>query len=335
MLSLSLMVTSWAPSPKGNTIAIRPPGSLFVSVLRMRVGTLVRSLLAALATRSLAHPPAHVYLASYTSTTLSAAPQPPYGLGAHITIAKPPVFARLLTFLFLFFALSISSEARCFFTLDTAPRDWNVAPKGQCLGVGLPQWQASAARLPLGQTYTKIPRRLVSMQGEDQAPKCLFSSKDTTALDSTKKVKTGFSPKKIVLMSLVLPGSGQFINKKYWKLPIVAGGFYLGYRAIDFNIGEHNYYKNVLVQRAKYNNNLLPGIDDALVRQVRDAYNRQLQVSVLATGLFYILVAVDAFVDAHLSTFDVSDDLSFEPYVPSQDLLGLGQAQGITLRYHF
>jgi hypothetical protein len=138
-------------------------------------------------------------------------------------------------------------------------------------------------------------------------------------------------PKKAIIASLVLPGSGQVLNRKWWKLPLVAGGFITGGVVIAFNRREYVYYRDVLYQRVVNNFDPLnrPDVSDALVRQVRDNYGRQYQTSVLLTGLFYLIVAADAFVDAHLSTFDVSENLSLH-LTPATTHPGIG----LSLHYH-
>ena len=47
------------------------------------------------------------------------------------------------------------------------------------------------------------------------------------ALPDTLVVETGFKPdpKKAVIYSAIFPGLGQIYNRKYWKLPILYGGF--------------------------------------------------------------------------------------------------------------
>src|SRR4051812_40100095 len=51
-----------------------------------------------------------------------------------------------------------------------------------------------------------------------------------------------FNPRKALLYAAVVPGLGQIYNKKYWKLPLVYGGFGAMYWNINrFNNGYINY----------------------------------------------------------------------------------------------
>jgi hypothetical protein len=146
---------------------------------------------------------------------------------------------------------------------------------------------------------------------------------DRAKADSIRKA---FSPKKATLRSLILPGWGQAYNKKYWKIPIVYGA--LGVSAGIFIYNVKNYREIRFAYNAKFTAsrsgataadsvdyfniepNLLP-IDVNSLRSFRDEFRSNIDYSVLAFILLWGLNVVDATVDAHLKTFDVSPDLSF------------------------
>ncbi|MBK6930340.1 MAG: hypothetical protein IPH12_05530 [Saprospirales bacterium] len=146
------------------------------------------------------------------------------------------------------------------------------------------------------------------------------------------------NPRTAAFLSLALPGAGQAYNRKWWKLPIVyavLGG--LTYLELD-NIGEYNRLKKnykLLVDgdpatnptEAPYNQ-----LDATSMKQYRDQWRRYVEQSSVALGLAYILTATEAFVDAHLARFDVSDDLSLRPRVHSTDA---GPVFGIGLSLRF
>jgi len=130
------------------------------------------------------------------------------------------------------------------------------------------------------------------------------------------------SPRTATIMSLALPGLGQAYNHKYWKIPIIYAGFAAtGYFAIT-NSDEYHKFKDA------YNfkiNNLSgePPNDYAVkytadqLRAQRDYYRRNMELSYIIAGFVYILNAVDATVDAHLSSFDISENLSMGIVTPS------------------
>jgi len=124
--------------------------------------------------------------------------------------------------------------------------------------------------------------------------------------------------RKATIMSAVIPGLGQTYNKKYWKIPIIyaaLGG--LGYWGINNHI-QYKYYSDNL--RAEYDDdatttNSTPYSPDQLIVQ-KNYYKKFRDIAIMGGALVYALNIIDANVDAHLKTFDVSDDLSMKikPY---------------------
>ena len=136
-------------------------------------------------------------------------------------------------------------------------------------------------------------------------------------------------PVQAIWLGAVIPGYGQILNRKYWKLPIVYGGFLGCFYAINWNSNRFVSYKNAYLDitdgddrtnsyleiippgytidsyggTAAFTNLLKSGMD-------RARYNRDL--SIIVTIAYYGLTLIDAFVDAHLYDFDISPDLSFK-----------------------
>lgn len=137
--------------------------------------------------------------------------------------------------------------------------------------------------------------------------------------DSLSKV---YSPKKAAIRSAILPGLGQIYNKKYWKLPIVYGALGTCAGIFIYNLG--NYNDTRFAYKVKYNMRV-NRTDSALYTQIKDKlkplseeslrfYRNQFRRDIDYTALFFLalwgLNVVDATVDAHLKSFDVSPDLS-------------------------
>lgn len=118
---------------------------------------------------------------------------------------------------------------------------------------------------------------------------------------------------KATTLSILLPGAGQIYNKKYWKLPIVYGAIGgVGYLVYFNNKGYQRfkkaYYERLTCQCDEFQGR---GVSKTAIKSVRDGYRKNLELSYIGLVLTYLLTGVDAFVDAHLQTFDISDDLSF------------------------
>ena len=121
-------------------------------------------------------------------------------------------------------------------------------------------------------------------------------------------------PNRAAFYSAVLPGLGQIYNKKYWKLPIIYGGGAVFLYFVKRNDIRYNRYKNALIAETDNNpNNVNPFrlSADRLNSQV-DFYRRNRDYMIIFTCVFYGLNILDAYVDAHLNEFDVSDDLSMK-----------------------
>jgi len=152
----------------------------------------------------------------------------------------------------------------------------------------------------------------------------------TATIDSNasgKKIKqvTVHSPRKAAIRSAILPGWGQIYNKKYWKLPIVYGAIGItGYIFVD-NIKTYREYRSAYSIRYKAGlpppntdstgydglKEIYKKISPESIRAARDQFRQYIDYSVLFFLLFWGLNVVDASVDAHLKSFDVSPDLTF------------------------
>ena len=127
-----------------------------------------------------------------------------------------------------------------------------------------------------------------------------------------KKISVKHSPKKATILSACLPGLGQAYNHKYWKIPIFYAGIgTFGYFAYYTN-GLYWNYKNEYVYRV--NNptgiNSFPEYSSDQLQVKVDTYRRYRDLSLILMAAMYTLNLVDANVDAHMFTFDVSNNLS-------------------------
>jgi len=130
----------------------------------------------------------------------------------------------------------------------------------------------------------------------------------------TAKIKK-HSPTRAAIFSAVLPGLGQGYNRKYWKIPIVYAGFGLITYFIITNTNNYREYKEAYTYVASgdssYTDNSLVGrYDEQQLLDGKNYYQRNMELSYIIGGLWYLLNIIDASVDAHFLDYDVSEDLS-------------------------
>ena len=147
------------------------------------------------------------------------------------------------------------------------------------------------------------------------------------------KVKKDWStwkpdPKRALWLAIVFPGGGQIYNRKYWKLPLIYGGFMGCLYAMNWNNTMYKDYSQAYLDlmdndpgTQSYNQFLHLGttINDSnkerfvtLFKKRKDRYRRWRDMSFFVLVGVYALSVVDAYVDAELSVFDISKDLSLK-----------------------
>ena len=141
-----------------------------------------------------------------------------------------------------------------------------------------------------------------------------FFSTNNTSIDTTASKKKPHSPKKAGWMSTALPGLGQAYNKKYWKMPIVYGGFVGLSYGINVNYiyfaRYRDEYRNRLNGKTDLLNPHFAGYQDGNINAMKQDYQRKMETFIIITAVWYLFNILDAVVDAHLIGFNVSDDLS-------------------------
>ncbi len=201
--------------------------------------------------------------------------------------------------------------------------------------------------------------------GEDSTMVTLYAAADSLAqsnaasADSTVAAKTRRhklrkdgtifvpNPKRALWLSLVLPGAGQIYNRKYWKLPIIYGGFLGCTYALLWNQQMYDDYSQAYLDimdddpNTHSYTNMLPMNYDITGREEqfkkvfkhkRDYYRKYRDLSIFAFFGVYLISVVDAYVDAQLSTFDISKDLSVsvEPAsIEQHNAIGAGSGKAL------
>ena len=150
---------------------------------------------------------------------------------------------------------------------------------------------------------------------------------------SKQKVKRDWAtwrpdPQRALWLAMVLPGAGQIYNRKFWKLPIIYGGFMGCIYAISWNNMMYKDYSQAYLDimdndptTQSYNKFLHLGTQITSANEERykeifknrkDKYRRWRDLSFFVMLGVYALSVIDAYVDAELSVFDISKDLSLK-----------------------
>ena len=135
-------------------------------------------------------------------------------------------------------------------------------------------------------------------------------------------------PKRSLWLALVIPGAGQIYNRKYWKLPIFYGGFIGCIYAMSWNNMMYKSYSQAYVDimdsdpgTQSYNKFMHLGQQitesnkarwTGIFKSRKDKYRRWRDMSLFVMIGVYALSVIDAYVDAELSEFDISNDLSLK-----------------------
>jgi hypothetical protein len=201
------------------------------------------------------------------------------------------------------------------------------------------------------------------------------SAQDSTRVDESDSIvvrKNGkvipiesyaarYNPRRAMLLSAAFPGAGQIYNKKYWKVPLVWGGFVgLGY-GIWWNQNRYTFYRNGLFKLLSepaspavdpntsltaLGNVVINGklyfpvgatgtLDQAVLRNAVNKFRRDRDYLTIMSFIFYMLQMVDAHVDAHLKEFDLNPQLkvSIEPATNQNAYTGKSVGLGLTLKF--
>lgn len=239
------------------------------------------------------------------------------------------------------------------------------------LAIARPYGMESAASVPMDtvKTFDEMARELMEEEAQGRGADDTVSDPDTivssTPVDTARlrqlsdsllaqpiakaqqQVQKAFVPKptKALWLSLVLPGAGQIYNRKYWKLPIIYGGFLGCAYALTWNQMMYRDYSQAYLDimdddpNTKSYLDMLPpryditGREDQfkkIFKRKKDFYRRYRDLSAFCFIGVYLLSVVDAYVDAQLSEFDISPDLSMkvEPAVIGTPKLMGGTTSG-------
>lgn len=275
--------------------------------------------------------------------------------------------ARVLLTLFMGWLVDLQAIANHTMKVETSFEVSTLA----VLANARPYGMESAASVPMDtvKTFDEMARELMEEEAQGRGADDTVSDPDTivssTPVDTARlrqltdsllaqpiakaqqQVQKAFVPKptKALWLSLVLPGAGQIYNRKYWKLPIIYGGFLGCAYALTWNQMMYRDYSQAYLDimdddpNTKSYLDMLPpryditGREDQfkkIFKRKKDFYRRYRDLSAFCFIGVYLLSVVDAYVDAQLSEFDISPDLSMkvEPAVIGTPKLMGGTTSG-------
>lgn len=134
-------------------------------------------------------------------------------------------------------------------------------------------------------------------------------------------------PTKATWLAVIFPGGGQIYNRKYWKLPIIYGGFvgcayaltwngqmYSDYSQAYLDIMDDNPATDSFLDLLPPGYNVEANMDylKRVIKRKKDTYRRYRDMSVFVFIGVYAISIIDAYVDAELASFDLSQDLSMK-----------------------
>lgn len=200
----------------------------------------------------------------------------------------------------------------------------------------------------------KVSLGEVELSGSIAVPDSTDVAVDDSPYDRWEEREQVFNPdpNRAVWMSALFPGLGQLYNRRYWKLPIVIGAYMgLGY-ATSWNNGMLNdytkAYRDIMDSDPTTNSymNFFPpttqesDLDRTWLTQVlqsrKNFYRRNRDLCIIAMVGVYLVAMVDAYVDASLSHFDITPDLSMDVMpVLFQESRGMKPSVGLTWALNF
>ena len=174
---------------------------------------------------------------------------------------------------------------------------------------------------------------------QDSVPLMITDSLGQIALAGTAQLKSTHrkswrpasfnpDPMRAVWLSALFPGLGQIYNRRYWKLPIVVGGYVGLFYATTWNSNMLADYQRAyldIMDSDPTTNSYMDFFSSAykeedidkdwltsVLKQRKDYYRQYRDLCIICMIGLYAVCMIDAYVDAQLYHFDISPDLSMQ-----------------------
>ncbi|MBR2194074.1 MAG: hypothetical protein IJ911_00525 [Salinivirgaceae bacterium] len=128
--------------------------------------------------------------------------------------------------------------------------------------------------------------------------------------DSTYRAQ--HKPNKATFMSSLVPGLGQYYNQKYWKIPIIYGGFTGLIYYASYNNYVYKKYRREYKWATDDDDRTVSQYPAANTERLKDTWRRYRDICFIGIGALYLLQVIDANVDAHFFNFTIDKDLSIK-----------------------
>lgn len=158
--------------------------------------------------------------------------------------------------------------------------------------------------------------------------------RDSLAKDSAFRATYGEvrvftpNPTRAVWLSALFPGLGQIYNRRYWKLPIIVGGYVGLAYATSWNNGMLKDYTKAYSDAMDNDPNTKSYMDffpsttkeedidttwlQSILKSRKDFYRRNRDLCIISMVALYLVCMIDAYVDASLAQFDITPELSMQ-----------------------
>jgi len=148
----------------------------------------------------------------------------------------------------------------------------------------------------------------------------VFLEEDTSRVVARDLPKPG----DVLLKSVFIPGWGQVVNRQVWKVPLIYGmlggltwyNIYLTKKYHDYRAAFFNANNDEINPDFGPTPDYIPeDTNPNQLKSSRDRFRNRRDFMYIVIGLAYGLNALDAYIFAHLRSFDVSKDLSLKTTV--------------------
>jgi len=167
------------------------------------------------------------------------------------------------------------------------------------------------------------------------------AEKESDTVEFKSSTIDPLAPSRAAFYSAILPGLGQAVNKKYWKIPIVYAALGTSIYLYLDNDKTYDRYRNAYKRRLAgftddefYGNTNIPLLSNESLIRAQRTLKRNKELSLLISIGLYALNIIDANVDAHLLQYNMDQNLAINPFIDF-DTPDTSAQLGLSLNFKF